>query len=71
MKYELEKRTFDFSTAIIGLARKVSADYGTKAIMNQLLRSATSIGANYQEATGAISRTDFRNKIHICKKEAQ
>ncbi|MFZ2484535.1 MAG: four helix bundle protein, partial [Minisyncoccia bacterium] len=37
----------------------------------QLIRSGTSIGANYMEANGASSRKDFQNKIFICKKESQ
>lgn len=37
----------------------------------QLVRSGTSIGANYMEANGASSKKDFQNKIFICKKEAQ
>jgi four helix bundle protein len=36
----------------------------------QLVRSATSIGANYMEANQASSRKDFRNKIKISQKEA-
>jgi len=36
-----------------------------------MIRAATSVGANYMEANGASSRKDFRNKIYICKKEAQ
>ena len=39
-------------------------------LVNQIVRSATSIGANYMEANQASSRKDFRNKIYICKKEA-
>ena len=37
----------------------------------QLLRSGTSVGANYMEANNASSKKDFTNKIFICKKEAQ
>jgi four helix bundle protein len=40
-------------------------------LVNQLVRSATSIGANYMEANGASSKKDFQNKIFIYKKEAQ
>ena len=40
-------------------------------LISQLIRSGTSIGANYCEATGASSKRDFRNKIFICKKESQ
>ena len=39
-------------------------------LIDQLIRSGTSIGANYTEANGASSRKDFKNKIYICKKEA-
>lgn len=39
-------------------------------MIEQLTKSATSIGANYAEANNASSRTDFRNKIFIAKKEA-
>jgi len=34
-----------------------------------LLRAGTSVGANYQEANGASSKKDFKNKIAICRKE--
>jgi len=43
----------------------------SRPIISQLIRSSTSIGANYMEANGASSKKDFRNKIYICKKEAQ
>jgi len=39
--------------------------------VSQVIRSSTSVGANYCEANGASSKKDFRNKIHICKKEIQ
>jgi len=42
-----------------------------QTILNQLLRSATSIGANYMEARNGSSKKDFINKLYICKKEAQ
>ena len=43
----------------------------TRPLISQLIRSATSVGANYCEANNASSKKDFRNKIFICKKEAQ
>ena len=39
-------------------------------LARQLLRSATSVGANYREANRAVSRADFANKIGIVQKEA-
>ena len=41
------------------------------ALANQLLRSGTSIGANNAEATGAISKADFKSKSYIALKEAR
>lgn len=42
----------------------------TRPLIDQLIRSATSVGANYAEANNAASKTDFKNKIFIAKKEA-
>jgi len=70
-KYDLEERTARFGEEIILFAKELPQDVVTQTIVRQLVRSGTSIGANYMEANGASSRKDFRNKIHICKKEAQ
>ena len=43
----------------------------TSRIIDQLVRSGTSIGANYMEAINASSKKDFKNKLIISKKEAQ
>jgi len=70
-KYDLEERTAKFGEAVIDLCRPIRQDAITSPIIRQIVRSATSIGANYMEANGASSKKDFRNKIAICKKEAQ
>ena len=70
-KYDLEERTAKFGESIIEFCIKAKQDAINKPIINQLIRSATSIGANYMEANGASSKRDFQNKIFICKKEAQ
>ena len=41
-----------------------------RSTIDQLTRSATSIGANYAEACNAVSKLNFRNKIYTAKKEA-
>jgi four helix bundle protein len=69
--YNLEERTAIFGESVIDLCKTSKQDAITKPIISQLIRSATSIGANYMEANGASSRRDFTNKIFICKKEAQ
>jgi len=70
-KYDLEERTSEFGKKIIGFCRGINQDIITKPIINQIVRSGTSIGANYMEANGASSKKDFANKIFICKKETQ
>ena len=69
--YDLENRTAILGEKIIKLCRSIKEDNINKPIINQLVRSGTSIGANYSEANNASSRKDFQNKIFICKKEAQ
>ncbi|OGZ67504.1 MAG: four helix bundle protein [Candidatus Staskawiczbacteria bacterium RIFCSPHIGHO2_02_FULL_34_10] len=70
-KYDLEERTGSFGKSIINFCKYIKQDVITKPLISQLIRSGTSIGANYMEANGASSRKDFKNKIHICKKESQ
>ncbi len=70
-RFDLEERISKFGGDVIRLCRKVKQDTISKPIINQLVKSSTSIGANYCEANGASSRKDFRNKIHICQKEAR
>ena len=70
-KYNLEERTAQFGENIIIFCKKIKQDIITKPLISQIVRSGTSVGANYCEANGASSKKDFRNKIYICKKEAQ
>jgi len=69
--YNLEERTAKFGENIILFCKSVRQDNINKSILNQLVRSGTSVGANYCEADGAESGKDFRHKIAICKKEAK
>lgn len=71
MKYELEERVEKFGENIISLVKKVKLNSVTKSIIEQLVRSGTSVGANYFEANGASSKKDFINKVYISKKEAK
>ncbi len=68
---DLEERTAKFGETVISFCLSLPSNYVTQSITGQLIRSGTSVGANYMEANAASSRKDFRNKIFICKKEAQ
>ena len=67
---QLEQRMIDFSVEIIKTFDKYSHSSTYRSSVQQLLKSAASIGANYTEANNASSKTDFKNKIYIAKKEA-
>lgn len=70
-KYDLEERTAKFGEDVIEFCMGLKQTVITHSIIDQLIRSATSIGANYMEANAASSKRDFKNKIFICKKESQ
>ncbi|MEK7096153.1 MAG: four helix bundle protein [Patescibacteria group bacterium] len=69
--FDLEGRMAKFGEEIIIFCRGLNVDHVSRPIVTQLVRSATSIGANYCEANNASSKKDFRNKVHIAKKETQ
>ena len=70
-KYDLEERTAKFAESIIDFSKKLPQNQITKPLINQIVRSGTSIGANYSEADEASSKKDFINKISIAKKETK
>ncbi|MFA6376745.1 MAG: four helix bundle protein [Candidatus Paceibacterota bacterium] len=69
--YDLEERTAKFGESVIIFCKAIKIDTISKPLISQIIRSGTSVGANYMEANGASSKKDFRNKIYICKKECQ
>ena len=69
--FDLEERTAKLGESIISFCKRINQDVITRPIISQIIRSGTSVGANYCEANGASSKKDFRNKIYICKKEIQ
>lgn len=69
--YDLEERTAQFGESVIDFAKTLPRNLINNQLIGQIVRSSTSIGANYMEADGAESKKDFRHKIAICKKEAK
>lgn len=67
---ELEDRTLTFATDIVSFVAALPRTEVNGAITRQLVRSGTSVGANYREANRAESRTDFAHKVAIAVKEA-
>ena len=70
-KFDLVERTSKFGEEVITLAKNLPDNPVNRPLINQFVRSGTSVGANYMEADCAESKKDFQHKIAICKKEAK
>ena len=66
---KLEERLLDHSARVIKLVDALPKTLVGRRIADQLLRSAMSAGANYEEAQGAESKEDFTHKLQIALKE--
>jgi four helix bundle protein len=69
--YDLEERSARFGEAIIAFCKALPRGVILDPLVSQVIRSGTSIGANYCEADDAVSKKEFRLKIGTCKKEAR
>lgn len=69
--YDLDKRFEMFFKRVAILCRKVPLNALTSRTVSQLMGAAGSIGANYAEASEAMSKKDFVKSIKISRKEAK
>jgi four helix bundle protein len=69
-KSDLNQRCFDFSLKIIALADRLPNKRSAWVIMDQLLRSGTSVGANLVEARSSSSRLEYKKFYEIALKSA-
>ena len=65
----LRDKAKDFAKRVIFLCREMKKDHKEAVLINQLLRSATSVGANLHEAQYAQGTRDFISKLEIAQKE--
>jgi len=66
---ELQRRLISFAAKILAVCSKLHRTSEGRHIANQILRSGTATAANYGEARGAESRSDFIHKLRIVLKE--
>ena len=66
---ELRTKSKEFALKIVSVCDEIDTHKGRGVIVNQIIRSSTSIGANIHEANYASSKADFINKLHIALKE--
>jgi four helix bundle protein len=69
MARDLDDRLLDYGVRVIKLVQALPPGLAGRRIGDQLLRSGTSVGANYEEAQGAESKADFIHKLQIALKE--
>ena len=69
--YDLEERTAKFGEDIIEFVKSFPDTPINRPLISQIVRSGTSVGANYMEADGAESKKDFIHKLGICRKESK
>ena len=65
----LREKSKEFAKGIVLLCREMKANSTETILVNQLLKSGTSIGANVHEAQYAQSKNDFVSKLEIAQKE--
>ena len=66
----IANKSFDFAIDIVNLYKRLSTSNKNFVLLNQLLRSATSIGANDKDGLRGQSKRDFLSKMYIALKEA-
>jgi len=70
-KYDLEDRTLEFGKRIINLAKALPKNSINLNLIDQIIRSGTSMGANYREANETETKKDFLFRIRIRRKEGK
>jgi len=70
-KYDLDERTLAFGKRIIHLAKSLPKNQINSNLISQIMRSGTSVGANYREANETSTKKDFLYRTRICRKEAK
>ena len=69
-KEELQERTTNFALRVVRLFRSLPNCAEARVVGHQLLRSGTSVAANYRAACKGRSRADFISKLGIVEEEA-
>lgn len=68
---ELEDRTTDFAKRVIRLCKELPNNVINRRLIDQIIRSAGSVGANYREANESLGKKDFTHRLRIARKECK
>ncbi len=70
-KFNLEDRTLNFAKKIVVMCKSLPNNTVNFKLVDQLIRSSGSIGANYREANDCLGKKDFVFRLRISRKEAK
>ena len=70
MSQQLKDRTKTFGIRVINMTREIKSGKIEDILIRQIVRSATSVGANYRSALRGRSHADFISKLTIAEEEA-
>lgn len=68
-EFDIKKRTFQFALETLLVCKEIQETTKEFILTKQLIRAATSVGANIRESRNAQSRKDFIHKVSIAQKE--
>jgi four helix bundle protein len=69
--YDLRERTFEFAVRVLNIVAAIPREGAGRMIADQLSRSGLSVGANVEEADGAVTRADKRKTLIVARKEVR
>jgi four helix bundle protein len=70
-KWDLEKRTTAYAKSVIRLCKSLSINPINDRLVDQVIGSSGSIGANYREANDALGKKDFAQRLKIARRESK
>lgn len=68
---DIRERSFEFAVRVLKMVKYLPRNSVNNVLINQVIRSATSIGANIEEAQGGHTKSDFAHSINIQKKNQE
>lgn len=69
--FDLEERTTEFAKQVVRLCKKIHRSPINNRLIDQVIGSSGSVGANYREANDALGKADFIHKLRIARREAK
>ncbi len=70
-RFDIQERTFEFAVRVVKLVNRLPRTVAGVEIGRQIVRAATSVGSNVEEADAAESKRDFIHKMSIAQKETR